>query len=240
MKHYSKQLTTLLTASMLAAWPASAQARPTPPEGPPSGDIHSATPTIGKTAVLGVVAERIDDELRYQLPVIQAGAGLIIRQLMQDGPAAQANMAVMDILLKWNDQLLVHPAQLQVLVESSKPGDAVNLEYLHMGTLTKARITLAEKTAPDAGLGALLGRDVLKEAARAAAKSGINPNTVADILKALDFGKSDPMTWLDSKILLIRPDGTRQEIQPGDLLKKCDPLNELLKSLAAPRHPCPE
>ena len=293
-----------------------------------------AAPAIGKTAVLGVVTERIGEELRYQLPLIQPGAGLIIRHLMKDSPAASANMAVMDILLKWNDQLLVHPAQLQVLVESSKPGDPVDMEYLHMGTLTKARITLAEKTrpaahgsghhalnlqeiAPDAKLGALLGNTLLKEAAHALQKSGvdsspmtdilkgIDPNAVAgilkgvdknavadlikgidpnaiagilkgldapkktaptpagggkiviiaadgtrkeinlgealkpdanigDILKTLDFEKTDPVTWLDSKILWIRPDGTQQEIQIGEMLKNIGPMKDLLKGLTAP------
>jgi hypothetical protein len=274
MKHTAKQITTLLTVSMLTAWTVSAQDSPAPSAGMPSGHIHCGTSNIAKTAVLGVVAERIHEDLRYQLPVIKPGVGLIIRQLMHDGPAAQAKMAVRDILLKWNDQWLVHPAQLQVLVESSKPGDQVDMEYLHMGILTKTRITLAEKTgpaghgrrhhamdwqnhAPDAaGLAALLGSSkVLKEAARAVAKSGIHSNAMTDILKGIDSNTiADILKGVDSnaiagilknmdppkvapapagggKIVIIAPDGTRKEINIAEAMKPDDNIRDVLKAL---------
>ncbi|MCX6876983.1 MAG: PDZ domain-containing protein [Verrucomicrobia bacterium] len=265
MKPNAKLLTTLLSAAWLAAWPTLAQNPPAPPADGPLASVHidiDATParmhgkaapegrtaTAGKATMLGVVVERISEDLRYQLPLIKPGAGLIVRELVKDGPAAQANLAMMDILLRWNDQLLVHPAQLQVLVQSSKPGDKVDLEYLHQGTLTKAQITLAEMTAPpatgskhfklggfditpDLTLGALQGTDILKAALNAVGKSDLDPEVIGGVLKSLDLGKLDPSPLVDSKVVFIMPDGTRKEISLGEVLKANGNLGDLLKNL---------
>jgi hypothetical protein len=198
--------------------------------------------------MLGVAVERISEEIRYQLPLIPPGAGLMVRQLLPNGPAAQARMAPMDILLMWNDQWLVHPAQLQVLAECSKPGDKVTLQYLHHGTLTQTQITLAAQaatparraahrppsasgTAPADPLGALLGSDVIKQATDALAKSGIDPLAVAGMLKGADLGKLAPAGLLGSKLVLIAPDGTRREIRLSDVMQANGNFGELLKSL---------
>ena len=208
--------------------------------GPQHGQQNAG---VGKPAMLGVRVERISEDLRYQLPAIKPGAGLIIREVVPNSPAAQARLEPMDILLMWDDQWLVHPAQLQVLAQSAQPGDKVNLEYLHRGGLTKTEITLAEETgggandgAPhrriDAGsLGALLGNDVIKQAADALAKSGIDPNGVAGMLKGMDSGKFDPASLLGGRIVLVAPDGTRREINIGDLLKSDGNPGELLKGM---------
>lgn len=257
MKSNTRHLTALLCAACLAAWPAMAQQRSVTPD-----NLHAQSPQAGaaadKPAMLGVVVERISDELRYQLPLIKPGAGLIVRKLVPDGPAAQAQVEKLDILLLWNDQLLVHPAQLQVLAQSSKPGDNVDLAYLHHGVLTKSRISLAAQpeapakhgghhqtadpgTNPAAQLGALLGSDTLRQAADALAQSGIDVNAVAGMLKGLDLGKAEsgnaesgkagPAALLGGKIAIIAPDGTRREINLGDVMKANGNLGELLKGL---------
>lgn len=229
------------------------------PADAPHPAAHGANPhhpqpneTAGAAAVppamLGVAVERISDELRYQLPAIKPGAGLIVRRVMPDGPAAQAQVAPMDILLQWNDQLLVHPAQLQVLAQCAKPGDKVTLEYLHRGILTHSQVTLAAKpdapakpgahhppadprTAPAARLAELLGGDVVKQAADALADSGIDPQAVAGMLKGAELGKLDPAILLGGKLVLIPPDGRRREIRLGDLMNANGNIGELLKGL---------
>ena len=246
MKPDSRRLSTLVFAISLTAWPAMAQQQATLPEGGP----HHAhqTADLGKPAMLGVVVERISDDLRYQLPAVKPGAGLIIRQLLPNGPAAQAHLETMDILLMWNDQSLVHPAQLQVLAHSSHPGDKVTLEYLHRGVLTKTEITLAEQAeapahghthhlpgaatdAPAAQLGALLGNDIVRQAADALAKSGIDANAVAGMLKGVELPKLDPATLRGSKLVIFAADGTRREINLGEVMKPNGNFGELLKTL---------
>jgi len=254
MKSKPCRPTALLSALLLAAWPAAAQNQPAMP-----GTPHGASPqaaasaAIDKPAMLGVRVDRISEDLRYQLPLVKPGAGLIVRELVPNGPAAQAQIEALDILLLWNDQLLVHPAQLQVLAQSSKPGDKIDLSYLHHGVLTKVQVTLAEQTqapakhghhyptgdtgaTPAARLGELLSSDVVRQAADALAKSGIDANAVAGMLKGVDLGKLDPAkldptALLGAKIALVAPDGTRREINLGDVMKANGNFGELLKSL---------
>jgi hypothetical protein len=264
MKQDSKRLTLLWSASLLAASPAMAQQPPPIPADKPSvashGDAtatgwhssgaHSATANaLTKQPQLGVVVERISEELRYQLPAIKPGAGLIVRELIPDGPAARAHVEKMDILLMWNDQILVHPAQLQVLVQSSHPGAQVDLEFLHHGTLTKVQVVLAERVepaaseagphhrpggaglTPEAMLGGALGNNLIQQASAALAGSGIDPNAVAGLLRGVDLGKLDPAALLGGKAMLIGPDGSRKEINFNDILKSNGNLGELIKSL---------
>jgi hypothetical protein len=260
MKQHLKRLNTrwlALSASLLAASPAMAQQPPPIPAHTPSAatgwhstDLHgSAASSLTKPPQLGVVVERISDELRYQLPAIKPGAGLIVRELIPDGPAARAHVEKMDILLMWNDQMLVHPAQLQVLVQSSHPGAQVDLEFLHHGTLTKVQLVLAERAepapkdadhhhqrgtssaTPEAMLGELLGNNLIQQATAALAESGIDPNAVAGLLKGVDLGKLDPAALLGCKAMLIGPEGSRKEIDLNAVLKSNGNLGELIKGL---------
>ena len=255
MKSATRRLTALLSFTMLAAGSAMAQQPPAMPAGPQSGSPQSAASAEGKPpGMLGVEVERISEELRYQLPLIKPGAGLIVRGLVPGGPAALAQVGKLDILLQWNDHLLVHPAQLQVLAQSATAGDQVDLADLHHGVFTHAHVTLAASAAapakpggrhlsaagaggaPLAELGALLGSDAVRQAADALAHSGIDANAVANMLKGADLGKLDPAkldpaALLGGKIALVAPDGSRHEINLGDLMRSNGNIGELLKGL---------
>ena len=255
MKSATRRLTALLSLSMLAAWSAMAQQQTTMPAGPHIDSPQAPASAEGKSpGMLGVEVERISDELRYQLPLIKPGAGLIVRGLVPGGPAALAQIAKLDILLQWNDQLLVHPAQLQVLAQSATAGDQLDLAYLHHGVLTHAQVTLAASSAapakpgshrhpvggaggaPLAELGALLGSDAVRQAADALAHSGIDANAVANMLNGaglgkLDPAKLDPAALLGGKIAIVTPDGSRHEINLGDLMRSNGNMGELLKGL---------
>ena len=252
MKSKIHRLAALCSVSLLATWPAIAQTQASAHseahgEGPQATASADSTPPPG---MLGVEVQRISDELRYQLPLIKPGAGLIVRGLLSEGPAAQAKIEKLDILLLWNDQLLVHPAQLQVLAQSANPGDTVDLGYLHHGVMTHSQVVLAAsasngrhhrpagdaRTAPLAGLSALLGSDVLRQAADALAGSGIDANAVAGLLKGGELGKFDPSkldpaALLGGKIAVVAPDGTRREITLSDIMQANGNIGELIKGL---------
>ena len=53
-----------------------------------------------------------------------------------------------DILLKLDDQLLIDPRQLSVLVRSHKEGDTISVTYLRMGKQDTASIKLGAHEAP--------------------------------------------------------------------------------------------
>jgi hypothetical protein len=252
MKATPAILPVLLAATAAIAWPTAARAQA------PAGTVPAeATPPAPTAAAvepfLGVVTERISDEVRHQLPMIKPGAGLIVREVMAHSPAALTNLAELDILLHWNDQMLVHPAQLQVLVASAKPGDQISLEFLHQGTLTTARVTLGARPQqpsaaspapagqPASPLSAMLTEalqnpEVMKQAAAALAQSGIDPAMLAGALEGLDLKQLNlealaPEALRASKLVIITPDGKRQEITLADILKNGAGLDQILKQL---------
>ena len=248
MKIAATRLPALIFASSAAAWPAASLAQ-TPPT---TFHAEAAAPAVADVQpYLGVITERISDDLRHQFPHIQPGAGLIVRELMPHSPAAEANVTKLDILVRWNDQLLVHPGQLQVLVASAKPGDQVTLEFLHQGTMAKAQATLAARPAhllpsqeqpqsppPATAQAGLLSPELIQQAAAAMAKSGIDPAAIAGALQGVDLtqinlGALAPEVLRASKILILAPDGTQQEISLAETFKDGATIDQIMQKLQA-------
>lgn len=274
----------VLFAATAVAWPTPSHAQVFTPPAAPHATLHaeaSPAPAAHRPGApfLGVVTERISEDLRHQLPNLKPGVGLIVREIAAHSPAARTNVEEFDILLQWNDQLLVHPAQLQVLVASAKPGDQVALEYLHRGVWTKNQITLAARpghhpqpmpnihpqahspaqpthprdlppaqaqvqpaphaaqpTLPPALLGALQDPEFMKQAAAAIAQSGIDPAMIAGALEGLDLKHIDLGALAKeavgaSKIVIISPDGKRQELPLAGALKDGAKLDQIIKNL---------
>lgn len=124
---------------------ASAPAK-TDPGGHVAGLLQAGRKMLGKlekVTWLGVAAEPVSDEVRAQLP-LQSGEGLTVRHLMPESPAAQAGLQEHDILMRFDDQILVSSEQLRSLVKMRKPGDTVKLAYLRKGEKKEATATLAE------------------------------------------------------------------------------------------------
>lgn len=103
-----------------------------------------------KVTWLGVTAEETDDVVRSQLP-IESGAGLTIHGVTPDSPAAKAGLLKHDILIRFNDQLLMEPRQLSKLVQARKPGDRVKMTYLRKGKEAKTEVTLDEHAEMSSG-----------------------------------------------------------------------------------------
>ncbi len=110
-------------------------------------------------AFFGVVTETLPEATRHHLPILPPAAGLLVREADPVGPAAASGIGQSDILVRWNDHMLVHPAQLEVLVAAAKPGDKVTVGYLRRGKMTKADVILGVRPAapppparPDSGL----------------------------------------------------------------------------------------
>ena len=98
--------------------------------------------TVVRTTWLGVAAEEVSDELRAQLP-LDPGAGLIVRSVIPESPAAAASLQKNDVLMKLDDQLLTNPPQLRTLVSSRKEGDTVKLTYFRRGQQAVVDVKLA-------------------------------------------------------------------------------------------------
>ncbi|WP_367872704.1 S1C family serine protease [Luteolibacter sp. Populi] len=98
----------------------------------------------GPVTFLGVSAIPVPHELAAHLP-LDEDTGLGVEGVVADGPAAKAGLAKSDVLMKLDDQILIHPRQLSVLVANHKEGDSVKLTYLRKGEVKEATVTLGKR-----------------------------------------------------------------------------------------------
>lgn len=101
---------------------------------------------LEKVTFLGVQTEPVGPALQAQLG-IAPGTGLAVSSIVPESAAAGVLQAH-DVLLKFDDQILVNIDQLSVLVRNRKPGDKVTLTYLRGGKETKGTVTLGEHEMP--------------------------------------------------------------------------------------------
>jgi hypothetical protein len=110
----------------------------------------------GKETWIGVAAgSGVPDEVRAQLP-INVGEGISVSHVAPESPAAKAGLAQHDILVRFDDQILVDAEQFKKLVKMHKPGDSVKLAYFRKGERHEVPVTLEEHEAE------LEARDALK------------------------------------------------------------------------------
>jgi serine protease Do len=95
---------------------------------------------------MGVAVVRAGPALAAQLR-LPDGQGLVVDFVEPDSPAAKAGLEKHDLLLKLDDQLLIEPRQLSVLVRTHQEGDAVKVTYLRGGEQATATVTLATHVA---------------------------------------------------------------------------------------------
>src|SRR5579859_6051379 len=69
-----------------------------------------------EVAWLGVGADEAGDALASQLG-LQSGEGLVVTYVETDSPAAKARIKKNDVLVEFDNQMMVHPAQLRKLVQ---------------------------------------------------------------------------------------------------------------------------
>jgi len=98
------------------------------------GDFHhpGMDPTRGPVTFLGLHVTPVDPTVTAQLGLPE-GMGLAVRFVVPDSPADKAGLRRHDILRKLEDQLLIHPMQLQVLVRNYEAGEKVSLTLLRAG-----------------------------------------------------------------------------------------------------------
>ena len=110
-----------------------------------SVDVPELKATSTATTRLGVAADAIGEELSAHLP-IKPGTGLIVRSVIPKSPAAASGLQENDVLVKLDDQLLIHPQQLRTLIRNKRAGDKVELAFLRKGERQTASATLDEST----------------------------------------------------------------------------------------------
>jgi len=94
-------------------------------------------------AWLGLATEEAPEALTSQLK-LEPGVGLVVTYVAEESPAAKAELKKNDLLIRFGDQDLVHPAQLRKLVQARKPGDKVKLTFIRGGEEQTVQISLGK------------------------------------------------------------------------------------------------
>lgn len=92
---------------------------------------------------LGVSTEEASEALAAQLG-LNSGEGLTVTYIAPESPAAKAGLEKNDVLVEFDGQSLVHPAQLRKLIQRHKEGDAVQITYYRAGKKETAKVTIGK------------------------------------------------------------------------------------------------
>lgn len=122
-------------------------------ENPPPRPAHApgnGAPRINlvDATFLGVASESISLERAGDLQ-LPPGTGLSILMIAPGSPAAKAGLQPGDVLTKLDDQLLVNPAQLRVLVRLHKDGDAISFQVVRQGKTQAIKANLGVRKMPE-------------------------------------------------------------------------------------------
>jgi len=97
-----------------------------------------------KAAYLGVSVAPATTALSDQLK-LDKNTGLVVNYIEADSPALKAGLKNNDVLTRLNDQILINPQQLAVLVRSFKPGDEIRLTLIRQAQPQTITARLVEK-----------------------------------------------------------------------------------------------
>jgi len=96
---------------------------------------------------LGVAVAPAGPALTSQLRLPE-GQGLVVTVVEPDSPAGKAGLQQHDVITKLDDQILIEPRQLSVLVRGHGEGDKVTVTYLRAGTEARVTATLSMHVPP--------------------------------------------------------------------------------------------
>jgi len=96
------------------------------------------------TTYMGVVIESVPDVLRDYIDLPE-GVGLLLVRISKDGPAAKAGLQDNDILVEFDNQLIVNYSQLSTLLDLKGPETTVPVKILRKGEAMMFDVTLEER-----------------------------------------------------------------------------------------------
>ncbi|MBN1908203.1 MAG: PDZ domain-containing protein [Pirellulales bacterium] len=145
-----KAVVVVMIAGLLAGVALSLSADTQPMQTNPNSDSIAKTVrgTQANTSIrpyLGLGLEMLPPALQSQLPgVFPDGQGVLIAQVMEKSPAANAGLKMYDVVLWYNNQKVQSPEQFIKLIRKNKPGEEVNLNIVREGKTKEFKITVGE------------------------------------------------------------------------------------------------
>lgn len=124
-----------VVALLGSVYGAEPEATPSTSTAPFPGDETRLTPpNVVKGPVwMGFRVSKPDEATRAHLPELPQGIGFVIQSVEAKGPAETAGLKPLDVVWKFEDQLLVNEGQLAVLMRLKKVGDEVPLAVFRGG-----------------------------------------------------------------------------------------------------------
>ncbi len=104
-------------------------------------------PKMEKGSYLGLTVSPVSQAVASQLK-LPPGVGLMIDAVEEGSPAAAAGIRKFDVIDKLDDQILINPRQLAVLVRMHKADDLVKVGMIHEGAHVEMNARLIEKDVP--------------------------------------------------------------------------------------------
>jgi len=111
--------------------------------------------------MIGVLLERVDDELRERLKLGER-KGLIVADVVPDSPASQSGIQVDDLILSVDGKTLTEPEELPLIMKGKKKGDKLTIKLLREGNEVEKTVTVDERRIPF-NIGALEGSAPFEE-----------------------------------------------------------------------------
>lgn len=93
---------------------------------------------------LGVAVEPVPEVLRDYIE-LPKGTGLLITNVVKGGPAHLAGLQNKDILVEFEDQLIVNFSQLSALLNMREAGDSVTVEIIRKGQTKQFDVSLEKR-----------------------------------------------------------------------------------------------
>jgi serine protease Do len=120
---------------------------------PPAGREEEAVPApaAANRAYLGVGGSQVPELLGEHLK-LQPGNGVVVRSLDPAGPAAKAGLVQNDIITKVAGKPVGSHDGLRQAVSAMKPGDEIDVDYIHQGEAKTSKIALAGAPAQDGAI----------------------------------------------------------------------------------------
>jgi serine protease Do len=149
MKTNTQIISTIARAAVLFAGLALPAALLAQPQGTEDVLIHNelkARPPLKDVTFLGVSTHGIDAALAAQMN-LPPETGLVVVNIMPGSPAAGV-LKEHDLLTRFDDQILIEPRQLGVLVRSRKEGDEVKFTLFRAGKPETISVKLGKRAMP--------------------------------------------------------------------------------------------
>ena len=113
--------------------------------------VFQMRPAIAETkpqTYLGISTRQLTPDVAAHVGEAPEGVGLIVTYLDEEGPAAKAGVKEHDVLVKIDDQWVINPQQLTVLIRMHKAGEEATLTILRKGEEQEVEVELVEKELP--------------------------------------------------------------------------------------------